>query len=740
MVPWSLSPAPPSKASLSLPGAAPVRRSINASTPQIAAVAPTTVRPISSLSYGASDGMAQPSFAGLNGPDSPPVLYHPCGTSGWEEEEERCRACHSNELVTDWKQGDRICTNCGVVAEEHLRDERPEWKDFHEAEDLVKGLPSGARSGLVPVDESKYLGGLQPTTLSKHAFGGDSHGGYGMARMRKRLKTTNKRLDSMMEKIHTKALKEARLDRKIRLKRGRDRLASGEGDASIRPELEQLILQEEEDAHRLHEALQAEKWSLDRAILLNGKANEQREVSEAEREDLDSKLDSTLRKASQDLYAAYTMLQENCRDLHLPEKVQTEATHRLVRFVTRKDGFRVTGVASRLSRDFLEKGTPQQRKEALRQLQEHNLRKQMAGLNAALLFLTARSLGWGRSLAEICASVATVDAATNGSNPNKNPLGIKPKHVSRAVKEIQSLFPEYARLPPQGAGTLPDPTSSASMRGCEVATANFAEHALRKLQLPPVAEASIRALLLQMREEQIRTGQYSGAKLSTLCAGIAYLVCSAGSVMQRLAQQHRESLQKTSLRKSIAGSALSNPIPRKKRRLIEETQQEPSTWNKMTKKSPGSETAKLKREKDLSSSEDDKDDEDGALERREPRLKVNDDDEPFDVFTHAAIVEDPSEKQEYELRRMWDAWAEQMSWTRSIGEVEQSCGVSRNVIKEFYKTSLYARRHELLQSLSTAVGHNATGSPDGGQFLRNAPLAPILLAHVSTASSLMSSR
>ena len=95
---------------------------------------------------------------------------------------------------------------------------------------------------------------------------------------------------------------------------------------------------------------------------------------------------------------------------------------------------------------------------------------------------------------------------------------------------------------------------------------------------------------------------------------------------------------------------------------------------------------------------------------------------------------------------MWDAWAEQMSWARSIVELEQSCGVSRNAIQDFYNTQLYPRRKDLLQSLSAQV---ATGKKDAGNdvgsnpeatLLRETPLAPILLSHVATAANVMSAR
>jgi transcription initiation factor TFIIIB Brf1 subunit/transcription initiation factor TFIIB len=723
MVPWSRPPQPKTAAS-----AAPSASNTMAT--------PTTAR-------------SNP-FLHLNGPESEPVLFNPCAAVAvssnpnnnsnsnpnfHEDEEDRCRSCHTISMHTDWRQGDRVCTNCGVVAESRLRDDRPEWKDFAEAEDLVKGLPSQSRSGLVAVDETKYLGGLQPTTLSKHPFGGNTTGGYGLARLRKRLKTTNKRLDYMMEKMHRTALKDAQLDRKIRLKRGDTAV---ESDSSIRPDLDQVILHEEEDAHRLHAALYAEKWSLDRAILLHGADHEQRDSSSStdteteDRKDMLARLDSTLRKAAQDLYTAYSMMTQAAQTLQLPDRVQIEVVHRLVRFVTRRDGFRIPGVSSRLNKNG--GGTPQERKEAAEKLKEYNQRKQMASLGAAILFLTARSLGWTRSMVEICASF---DNTSSEQNMTSAAL-IKPKYCARAMKELQSTFPEYARQAATGGGDANNQNhqnnNTQTAANDSVATSNFADHALRRLQLPPVAEASIRTLLVHLRDEQVQLGRNSGTKLVTLCAAVAYLVCSTGSVMQRLAQQHKQSQQTktTTKKRAFSSGRLSNLTPRKKAKPTDHP-------TKKIESSDEPQAATDSRQKKDADSSDDDDDLVLGTSSSNDSANVKTDEEPFDVFSHAPIVEDPSEKQEYELRRMWDAWAEQMPWARTAVEVEQSCGVSRNVIADFYKSDLYARRHALLELLVKGVKDDASGNT-GRHSLQETPLAPILLAHITTAASLMSSK
>jgi transcription initiation factor TFIIIB Brf1 subunit/transcription initiation factor TFIIB len=677
-----------------------------------------------------------------NGPDCPPVLYNPYGAGlDYDEDEDRCRSCQSTSLHTDWKQGDRVCTNCGVVSEGSLRDDRPEWKEFAEAEDLAKGLPAGARSGMVAVDESKYLGGLQPTSLSKHSFGGEM-GGYDDQRVRKRLRATNRKLDHMMDKIHHKAVKDAKVERNVMRRKQVYEHEHHQDDSSIRPEYDQLLLQEEEDAHRMQAALYAEKWSLQRSIRLFGSGHGHEQMNEEDpdssegRDDLLGRMDGTLRKASQDLYKAYSMLLEAAQKLHLPDRVINEAANRLVQYVTRRDGFCVKGVSSRLSKSQGSE-TPAQLKQAAERLRDYNKLKQIGSLGSAILFLTARHLGWTRLLQEVCASFQIEDVVEASF--------IKPKHCSKAMNEIKATFPDYARSHMVAAaaavtGSTPSAASPAADATESLATANFADHSLRKLQLPPVAEASIRTLLAHCRQEQLLSGRNSGTKLATLCASVAFFVCTAGSVMQRLAQQAKaqplspvktEPSEGTKKRKS---SSISAPIPRKRLKCDESSEgiQENGESCSILETRDSSKCIQTDSEHDTMGSSsppktvsgEDDDDED------------DDEEEPFDVFTHSAATEAHSENLGYEMRRMWDAWVEQMPWSRTVGEIEHSSGVSRNVVLEFYKSDLYPRREDLLRSLKEAVtkdGSNPNSLPE-------TPLAPILLDRISTAAPLMSNR
>jgi len=709
---------------------------------------------------------------------------------------ERCRSCNSSSIVTDWKQGDRVCTRCGVVAEERLRDDRPEWKNFCEAEDIVKnkGAPSNARSGLVAVDETRYVGGLQPTLLSTDAFGANV-GGYKLANIRKQLKTTNRRLDHLVQKAHKRALQDARLERRVRLKMEKTNSASNGNtnsntnsnsneehdhdthDPIGRPEFDMVVLQEEEDLNRLQAAIYADKWSLDRAIFLHGNSTEETDAAAtatatgsgtANREDLLSTMDKPLRDASRDLYTAYAMITRAARTLTLPNRVVDESVHRLVQYAVRRDGFSVRGVSSRLPKAANAntnngKEDKDQRKIAAKRLREYNKAKQISSLGAAILFLTARNLGWTRTVLETCDCFrpslehpSNNNEATDTATATTTIVSIKAKHCFRAINEIKTYFPEYTRKPAAGdpnsnhsrsttthTTTTTTTTTTATTTNDDsiyVSASNFADHFVRNLHLPPVAEASVRALLVHCRHEQITLGHNSGTKMATLCATVVYFVCTAGAAMQKAAER-----QVNGNGNSNGNGSAASP------------QRAESLKNARKDATTTTTTIPIGSTKDDSNTNSDTSDED---EDDDSNIDNDNDAKPFDVFTHGPIVDNQVETLEYEMRRMWDAWAKQMPWSRSLLQIEQACGnnnVSINTVLKLYKSDLYPRRERLLDVLFKAavgVGVAVAVEAVGGSNSKNesescvashsslgqTPMASILLAHISTAGALMSSK
>lgn len=398
-----------------------------------------------------------------------------------ENDDRCCRSCRSTRLRTDWAAGDRICTDCGVVDDECLLDDRPEWREF----DDDVGKPSVARSGLVLVDEATYLGGLQPTTLSRHVYGASTSQSLAT---RKLLLKINRRMDRRMEKMNKRALETAKLSRQVKSEM-----------EDVRPEYEQMLLQEEEEANRIESALYADKWSLDRAIRLFGTPEEVACLDlPVDDQDLLERLDKKLLEASQSLYRTYSLLLESALRLELPDRVTREVTNLLCRFCVRRDGMTIRGVSKR-------------RKPGDTEPKGHA----SGALCAALLFYTARHMGWPRPLAEVCANVKPAPDVV-----------VTKKHCARAMEALRAVFPHIAR-PAATVSSTPDRKSSNNQ-----SLANLSEHLLVRLRLPPVAEAAVRALVAAWHEHTM-----NNAKISTLCAAMTYFVCQVGERMQRLAVQ-----------------------------------------------------------------------------------------------------------------------------------------------------------------------------------------------------------
>lgn len=631
-----------------------------------------------------------------------------------DSERVHCRTCHSPSLIIDWAQGDRVCTNCGVVDEDHVRDSRPEWKDFAEADDLARGRPDMARSGLVPVDETKWLGGLQPTTISRTAYGSGGSA-YDYSARRKKLLATQKRIESLMEKQHAKALKDAQVTRKAR----HGKLRRGEECEGFHfpkgPEYERLLLQEEEDAQRSRDILYAEKWSIERAIMLHGHDEDSSMTthgplaydhgSPEERQDLLKRLDKPLVQASEDLYRAYVMLQDASRKLHLPDRVLHESVAMLCKYATRRDGITVKGVSSRMTSKA--NVTAMDKKEAAERLRAYNKQKQNGALGAALLFLTARQLGWTRSLAEVCSSFQPQEGVIKGKE-----AFIKPKHCSKAITEVRAVFPHYG----QSTGQPNQNGNSASSTEDVASIASFVEHATRKLELPPVALASVRILVQHYRKEQAETEATSNAKLSTICASMSLFVCLAGASLQRLAQQAQKSDSLGAKRKHGVSTSLGGEKPSKRLKVEKEA-------TVQTEES-GEESSLINTLFD--------DDEVASVTPEHGEGKTDSATTTFDVFSHSAIEYHSSEKRKYEMRRTWDSWAEQMPWYRSVSRIEQSCGVSRNSVLQFYKTKIFPQRHALLEVLQQDASSSNSST--------DAPMASVLLKNIAAAAPLLNSK
>jgi hypothetical protein len=123
---------------------------------------------------------------------------------------------------------------------------------------------------------------------------------------------------------------------------------------------------------------------------------------------------------------------------------------------------------------------------------------------------------------------------------------------------------------------------------------------------------------------------------------------------------------------------------------------------------------------------------DGFTAARDPSASANVKHE--DLFSAEAVQEFASEQKVYEMRRVWDAWSEQTTWMRSLGEIERAMGVSRPTLVEVFKKEIFPKRVELLQALQDSV---ETSDTEQKTVLSETPLASVLVPHIAAAAPLL---
>ena len=78
-----------------------------------------------------------------------------------------CPECKSPHLVKDYSRGELVCQNCGLVLEEHLIDQGPEWRSFDSGQDEKR-----SRTG-APMSVTMHDKGLSTDIdwLNKDSYG-----------------------------------------------------------------------------------------------------------------------------------------------------------------------------------------------------------------------------------------------------------------------------------------------------------------------------------------------------------------------------------------------------------------------------------------------------------------------------------------------------------------------------------------------------------------------------------------
>lgn len=633
----------------------------------------------------------------------------------------QCFSCHSTEICTDTAQGDVICTSCGVVQHSNICYTGPEWRDYKDNDD---GRVVTARCGIVVQDDygigndgsnggSRWyesVTGISSTVYGAAAYGhGNPERSIKESTYRKRLLRTKRLVDNMIERDHKLQLNDCKLNmdlKRVKRENGCEESTDIDPISSSMIEHEQFILKQEEEKTQSNLALVSDKWSLKRAILLHGTSEEQEDYTddgsyeiENTKSDMLKRIDSTQRKASSDVYLAYVIARTAMHKLNLVtmNRVVAEVMDRICKFAAVKQGFFVKGVASKVS-SLKSKKTNHRHKgvgtHSIDQQRQQNKQKQMGALGSAFIYLVCKKNGLGRTLTEICSSFEYMDIYNGKYTPSKSKrkqeVMIKPKHCSKAMAEIRSLFPRYIQSIAAATATTTtvpsavsatqvkveegykiSPTSYPAISPQEVATTmDFVEHSTRKLKLSPIAIISIQKLVLLSKYRQESLGISSGIKPIKLVASITLLVCDMGAVMQRLAMQACKS---------------------------EEERLKASNASRKRKRNFGSifATTEHKQKKALTNTQLSHE-----SELPDATIALSSTDEisiPGELDDTTADTS--SEKKKVSVQRSWQEWRKEESWSRPMEKFELTFNVSKATLRECYRKEVYPRRKKFMEEL-----------------------------------------
>jgi hypothetical protein len=194
------------------------------------------------------------------------------------------------------------------------------------------------------------------------------------------------------------------------------------------------------------------KWVVTDAILLHGSLEEVQshipreelwtESSlEKERKQLFKSLDATSRSAASKLYVAFALLSRSASKLEL-DRLLPEMTRWLMDYAKKRE-LKVKGISKESGDGYTlslldhEKVSPLTKKtEGCSNGDMHRI-KQYASLCSAIIYLSAKRNGKGRTLAEVCGAFGTF---CSGEKGEKEPL-VRPKYSSKAMQEFRVILP-----------------------------------------------------------------------------------------------------------------------------------------------------------------------------------------------------------------------------------------------------------------------------------------------------------
>jgi len=646
-----------------------------------------------------------------------------------------CSSCLSPiALYVDQSQGDVICTSCGVVHDSHLLDSRAEWREYKSSDDIAKNLPNAIRCGMVPSDDERYIGGMQPTTLSKYVYRGCYGHDISSSTMRKekilrkKLVKTHRVIENFIEKDFSRVIEESQLRKKQR----KNICSANHIDLTELDNDTYDVIEERDEAMnlKLSLSLRSETYSMERALLLYGTRDEiLLQVHSApnsftrdfdlERDIIWRKIDKYQKKVSHDVYVATRMVLRASEKLHLLETaVPDEAVGLLCRFATLTDGFRVKSISSRYkisSSNTIEMKS--QVKDSSEQHRKKNMLQQMSALGAACLVFNCKNFMIGRSILEICESFKWDYTYTKTA---KSIIGVslvhvKPKHCVKAMAEIKKFLPQGIqsdmtyndiKATLSSTKTINTPSSTSTLQSIprlsdsfsnstqdDVITVDLVLHTLRLLDLPPTTQRAVTYLVLLWKKKYFSCGSCGIKKNRTKCSpiivSIGYMVCMAGGIMQRLSK--KALLNQEENFNSTQYLSLHNDIYKY-----------PCNLKEMRKKI--NQTSFI----DVNFKEH------NSLKNEPNKLSEIELDEPllFPIITPSTSVDNISTVAKNssiltDMRQVWYEWSKQDSWFRDIEQFQQYCGIPQHLIYDFYKNHIFSKRRALLKELEISARLNA---------------------------------
>ncbi len=118
---------------------------------------------------------------------------NPSATSALEQGTwPRCKSCGSGRLLRQFEHGEVVCSDCGVVNEDHLIDHGQDWRSFDQESETKKARTGAPASVMLPDKGLSTTIGWRDADHYGHAVPGHSRSQfYRLRRLQRRMRTVS---------------------------------------------------------------------------------------------------------------------------------------------------------------------------------------------------------------------------------------------------------------------------------------------------------------------------------------------------------------------------------------------------------------------------------------------------------------------------------------------------------------------------------------------------------------------